>query len=125
MNIKVKELFFEDIFTQKFLFYSWLDLKFNQNLFSSVYQFKNLEPLKTIWFKRASNLIRRSQFVYRKTTNINSLTFIKNKIVENSLLIFIYTSLKINTANIHSYVTECVRELIQLIYIFFLLNKNL
>lgn len=125
MNIKVKELFFEDIFTQKFLFYSWLDLKFNQNLFPSVYKFKNLEPLKTIWFKKASDLIRRSQFVYKKTTNINSLTFIKNKIVENSILTFIHTSLKINTANIHFYVTECVRKLIQLLCISFLFNKNL
>ena len=125
MNTKVKELFFETIFTQKFLFYSWLDLKFNQNLFSTFYKFNHLEPLKTVWFKKASNLIMKSQFVYKKNTNIHSLTIIKNKIIENSLLNFIYTFLRVNMVNIHSYITECVRKLIQLLYISFLFNKNL
>jgi hypothetical protein len=101
---------FENIMTPKFLLYAWIDLKINKNYFSSE---KYKKYLRKSWFKKASILISKSQFKYKKTLDVTSFSFVKNKIIENAILIFINSSLKRENLNIHSSLTECVRKLIQ------------
>lgn len=101
---------FENIMTPKFLFYSWIDLKLNKSYFFS---FKYKKYLRKSWFKKTSILISKSQFNYKKISNIPSLTFVKNKIIENAILIFINAFLKKENLNIKFSLTECVRKLIQ------------
>jgi hypothetical protein len=99
--------------TSKFLFYSWLDLKSNKSFFSSIFISKRMRPLRKDWFKKASFLICKSQFIYKKNLNINSLFFLKNKIIENAFLIFVHNILQSKNFDFSSSLTECVRKLIQ------------
>ena len=110
MHTKVKTFSFESIMSSKFLFYAWIDLKNNKNYLIST---KYKKCLRKNWFKHASYLISKSNFKYQKSFNNNSLTFLKNKIIENAILIYINSFFKINNSNFNSFLTEFVRELTQ------------
>lgn len=124
MYLKTFSFSFENVMTSKFLYYSWLDLKSNKGFFSSIFISRRIEPLKKNWFKKASFLLCKSQFIYKKNSNINSLSFLKNKIIENAFLIFVRNFLQNKSIDFPSSLTEYVRKLIQfyfiLIYKFFL-----
>ena len=111
MNVKIKSFYFPDIVTSKFLFYAWVDLKLNTNYF---YIVKHKKLINKRWFEKTANLISKSKSTYKKSSNINSLVFLKNKIIENAILIFItsfFTSK--NKIRINFPLTECVRKLRQ------------
>lgn len=110
MHVKNSYFCFENIITSKFLFYAWVDLKTNKNY---LYINKHKNFLRKSWFKKASILISKSKFIYHRNFNLTSLSFIKNKIIENAILIFINSFFKISHSNINFSLTECVRELIQ------------
>nr|AJF48929.1 maturase [Colacium vesiculosum] len=111
MNSKIKSFNFETIMTPKFLFYAWIDLRNNKNYFFSI---NHKKSLRKSWFKTASSLISASKFSYKKSLNFNSLTFLKGKIIENAILIYVNLFLKIKNISLDSSLTECVRKLLQL-----------
>lgn len=111
MNVKIKSFYFQNIVSSKFLFYAWVDLKLHKNYF---YMVKYKKLINKRWFEKTANLIATSQFTYKKSFNINSITFLKNKIIENAILIFINSFINSkNKLRFNLPLTECVRKLIQ------------
>lgn len=110
MTAKLEYFSFEQVMTSKFLFYAWIELRNSKNYFS--FSFHN-KYLRKSWFKNTSNLIANSQFTYKKSVNITSVRFLKNKIIENSILLFLFSFLKKKNLNLNFPLTECVRKLIQ------------
>lgn len=117
-NLKLK-----NSVTSELLYYSWINLKNNnEGLFESKAS-SFLEPLSKYWFDKASSLIRNG--TYRYTINnilkTGSLAYsykktflgkLKNKIIENAFLLLLkpYFSFGSNLENIN--LTECLRLLL-------------
>ena len=93
-----KKSLFKEVITSQFLVYSWVSLKSNRNFRLIYFRKKKFEAINNKWFIRTANLIKNGNYVYKnlKDTKFLSLSYLKNKIIENAILIYISSFLMKN-----------------------------
>lgn len=89
---------FEEMTRISFLFYSWLELRRLEN-FVLKPCFFSIGPVNKRWFFKASFLLRKGRYHYKKYKSINyksisfsnsKFIFLKNKIIENAIFNIIF-----------------------------------
>ena len=105
MNTFSSSSIFEQMSNSYFLYYSWIELRGLKNL-------NNLEsgrykPISLLWFKKASQLLRKGLYVYRpkKFTKLNKIGFketimfsFRDKVIENAVFNVIFPFFNIDFA---------------------------
>ena len=116
-NMKNRKSTLSDVLTSHFLFFSWIDLRNNKNIFSSFSSYKTSLPISKYWFEKTSALIRSGKASYNADRKIRLSKYnfkkkflinLKAKIIENSFVLLLEPYFFCNHINNRA-LTKCVR----------------
>lgn len=115
---------FDNVTSEEFLLYSWLDLKKKSEYFVSFSSIKYLKPINNIWFKKFSFLIRKNKFNYtsNKLVKLNGFNLTKSfikisrfSILQNAIIIGLIPFFENYYNSKNKSIIECLRIFIKLI----------
>lgn len=118
--MKSPDLTLRNLMTADFLYFSWLNLKSRNMIVFKASKKTHKEFISKYWFEKASSLITKGTYNYKIDCNqvYNNSSFfhkksflmkLKNKVIENALLLIFKSHISRNSHFKNIALTECLR----------------